>query len=100
MAEQQGEEQEKFSKGTKFFKSVTIPGLSVQYGDTPAPNEPQQLVTFQQRKFFDDRTREHYIEGYLATDESDAIEVLTDDVNVTEISKDDFEKAMKDSVAA
>lgn len=94
------EPKEKFSKDTKFFRSPHIVGLSVQYGDTPGPGEQQQVMTFQPRKFFDERTREHYVEGFLATDESDVCEVLADDINVVEISKEEYEKAMKDGVPA
>ena len=93
------DDKQEFSKDTKFYKS-NIVGLSVQIGDTPEAGEEQQTVRFKPMRFFDERAGNHYVVGYLATDEQDAIEVLEDDVNAESIDKAEYEKAMKDGTPA
>lgn len=101
MADNQTNEntEQSFSKDTKFFKSV-IAGLSVEVGKTPKQHEEQQVVRFSPRKFFDKRTREHFTEGYLATDNADAIRKLADDVNVEEIKQSEYTTAIENSEPA
>lgn len=88
--EQEG--QETFGSGFKFFESQ-LPGLSVQIGDEPDRDEQPNLVRFTPYEFFDEAKGDHYSLGYLATDEQDAIEVLSDDFNVKEITEDEYRKA-------
>ena len=90
---------ESFNSDTKFYESV-IAGLSVQVGDSPERDEQPELVRFTPYEFFDEEKGEQYVKGYLATDEKDAIEVLSEDPNVSEISKEDYEKAVKDGKRA
>ena len=80
-----------FGSETKFFKCLTLPGLSVQIGDSPTGQQDQpQHVRFTPFEFFDEEKGDHYRVGYLATDEQDAIEVLADDPNVIEITQAEF----------
>lgn len=96
MADKTQADDKKFSKETKFFRS-TISGLAVQVGDAPAPGEQHQTVRFQPRKFFDKRIKEHYVEGYLATDNAEALEKLAADVNVEEIKESEYNTAIENS---
>lgn len=88
---QNQEEEQSFGEGYRFYKSTTLPGLSVQIGDSPTGQQDQpQHVQFTPHEFFDEEKGDHYKVGYLATDEQDAIEVLADDTNVTEISESEY----------
>lgn len=76
----------------KYYRSKGLPGLSIQIGDEPGREDQPTEVRFtpyQEKDKNDDAIRV----GYLATDEQDAQEILSDDPNVEEISKEDFEKA-------
>lgn len=86
------QEQKSFGSDFKFFES-TLPGLGVRIGDEPARDEQPQKVRFVPYEFFDEEKGDHYSLGYLATDEQDAIEVLSDDPNVKEITEDEYREA-------
>lgn len=91
-AVESGEDDREFTPDTAFFRS-TIPGLSIQFGDEPERDEQPQEVRFVSYEQFDAARGEHYRVGYLATDEADAIEVLQEDLNVTEIDEADYRAA-------
>ena len=80
----------------KYFKS-TISGLSIQIGDEPGRDEIPQEVRFKPYNFFDEEKGDHYQLGLLRTDEPDAIEVMDDDPNVTEITQDEYEQLIENS---
>ena len=86
------DDQEGFGDGTCFYKS-SIAGLSIPVGD-PEDNGGVQLhVSFQPYEVFDEKIGERYRVGYLATDEQDVQEVLADDINVEEISEEEYLEA-------
>lgn len=91
--------EESFGKDTKFFKS-TVAGLSVQIGEEPDRDEQPTTVRFVPYEFFDEEKGDHYVVGYLATDEQDAIEILADDVNVEEIDEKEFKDATENGKRA
>jgi hypothetical protein len=85
---------ETFSKDYRFYKSK-IAGLTINIGDTPERDEQHEFVRFTPYEFFDEAKGDHYIVGYLATDEQDAIEVLADDINVEEIKQEEYQKVVQ-----
>lgn len=91
----QNQDEESEREGLHYFKSQ-VAGLSIQIGDEPARDEQPSTVRFTPYEFFNEERGEHYTVGFLATDEQDALEVLADDANVEEISKEDYEKARQE----
>ena len=91
----QNQDEESEREGLHYFKSQ-VAGLSIQIGDEPARDEQPNTVRFTPYEFFNEKRGEHYSVGFLATDEPDALEVLADDANVEEISKEDYEKARQE----
>lgn len=89
-----------FGDDYKFYKSSLVPGLSVQIGDEPERDEIPQRVRFTPYSFFIEEKGETVQVGYLATDESDAIEVLADDPNVEEIDENEYREALKTGTRA
>lgn len=83
---------QEFGSDFLFFKSL-IPGLSIQIGDTPERDQQPDYVRFTAYEFFDEKKGEHFSVGYLATDETDAIEVMADDPNVEEINEAEYREA-------
>lgn len=83
-----------FKKDTQFFKSI-IPGLHITFGPRPRRNQLKlqkkaHFVRFIPYKGFNEEKGEEYTIGLLHTEEPDAIEVMQDDPNVTELTKDEY----------
>lgn len=85
---------------TKYYRSKLLPGLSIQIGDEPGRQEQPTEVRFTPYAEKDEKTGDTNRVGYLATDEPDAQEILTDDANVEEISKEEFEQATENGTRA
>lgn len=88
--DEQSEEQDDDNADTKYYRSRTVPGLSVQIGFEPERDEQPLEVRFTPYEYRDDNKGEWVRVGMLATDESDAQEILDDDPNVEEISKKEY----------
>jgi hypothetical protein len=88
-----------FGSDFKFYKS-SLAGLSVRIGDEPERSEQPTKVRFVPYSEFDEAKGEHNTVGYLATDEQDAIEVLADDPNVTEIEESEYREATENGKRA
>ncbi len=93
-AQQQEENEE--DKGSTFelcYKCVNIPGLQIQYGETPDRSLQPNLMAFTPLKFWNESKGETYEIGYLCTDETDVQEILSEDPNVEMISKKEYKEA-------
>lgn len=93
------DQKQEFTKDTKFFKS-SIAGLAIQIGDEPSREEQPSVVRFTPYEFRDEKRGENYTVGYLATEEQDALEVLADDPNVTEIDEKEFRDVLENGKRA
>ena len=82
-----------YSDDFEFFESI-IPGLSIPYGE-PEPEQMQDHEQFVPYEFWDEQKGEHYRLGYLATEQEDVQEILSEDMNVKKISQDEFLEATR-----
>lgn len=93
------DKKQEFTKDTKFFKS-RIAGLAIQIGDEPDRDEQPSVVRFTPYEFRDEKRGENYTVGYLATEEQDALEVLADDPNVTEVDEKEYRDVLENGKRA
>lgn len=93
-ATQEDSEKETFGSDFKFYKSSLVPGLGVRIGDEPNRDGVPQKVRFVPYSFYDEEKGETIRVGYLATEEQDAHEVLSDDANVEEIDEKEYRDAL------
>lgn len=79
-----------FAEGTVFYKS-NIPGLDVQLAEPEDRSDVGvENVRFQPYEFKNKENGEKYKLGLLATDDQDAIDILSEDPEVTEIDENEY----------
>lgn len=79
------------SNGLSYFKSKTIPGLSIIVGKPQEGQVAPETVRFVPYDI-EPEVGERVVIGFLETDDSRAIKILKKDLNVQEISRDEYEK--------
>lgn len=94
---QQDEQQdntEQFGADFLFYKSsVAGLGVALPAEDPEDRSELHREVRFVPYEVFDEKTGEHYRVGYLATDDPDAQELLSEDLNVEQIDEEQYKEA-------
>lgn len=80
---------ENLQNGVKYYRS-TLPGLSVAVEEPEQRSDLLNEIHFQPVEHWNEQLGDHYKLGYLATDEPNAIEILADDQNVTEITWEQY----------
>lgn len=80
----------------KYFRSLND-GLAVQVGDNNPEGsyDPDLLVHVRFTRYTEKFQGDTIRVGYLATDNARAIEVLSNDPYVSELSKEDYDKAVE-----
>lgn len=85
-----GNNNQQNENGKKFFRSL-IPGLSIQLAPVKEGQVAPETLRFVPYRYISDMGEDLYF-GYLETDDERALKILAADVNVTEISEEDFTK--------